>query len=114
MAAGDELRRAAGLALAGFKIKRQAGRHGDGLRRRAGSASRPRASPLSTADRIIFAKRIILKWTRKANAELEPAGGTVVLIVMDGDAIFKPQRAEFGDVDVQTQAPVVIPIISGS
>jgi hypothetical protein len=41
---------------------------------------------------------------------LELAGFAVVLIMMDGDAIFKPQRAEFGDVDVQAETPVVIKI----
>jgi hypothetical protein len=30
--------------------------------------------------------------------------------MIDGHAIFKPQRAELGDVDVQAETPVVIEI----
>jgi len=49
-----------------------------------------------------------------ADAELEPAGFAVVLIMVNGHAILKPQRAEFGDVDVQAESPVVVKIISGN
>ena len=76
----------------------------------ADNVSRPSARQLNFADRILFKQRFILKFTVVADSELEPAGSAVVLIMVNGHAILKPQRTELGDVDVQAETPVVIKI----
>src|SRR5258708_3729132 len=53
---------------------------------------------------------IISKLPRITYAELETAGAAVELIVMKGDAIIQPQRAD-GQVKAQTKAPVVVQIV---
>ena len=43
-------------------------------------------------------------------AKLELARGTVVLIMRDGNAVVEAQGAELGDVQAQTNAPVIVKI----
>src|SRR5690242_20314753 len=78
-----------------------------------GRASTLKASPTRAGSGFFFAIRIILERTLPADAELEPAGVAIIPVVVNGETIFQPQRAEFGDVDVQAQAPVIVKILSG-
>src|ERR1700691_4920876 len=57
-----------------------------------------------------FARCFILKLTGVTDAELELAGATVELIMVNRDAGVQPQRAEFGKCQAQAEAPVVVVI----
>src|ERR1039457_3276510 len=59
---------------------------------------------------MFFVKGVILKIARVANPELKLAGGAIKLIMSDGDAVFKLQRAEMRDKQMQTDAVIVIKI----
>src|SRR5713101_7662508 len=53
---------------------------------------------------------VISKFACITHAKLESAGAAVELVVVDGDAIIQAQGAN-GEVEAQTEAPVVIQIV---
>src|SRR5665213_4239526 len=61
----------------------------------------------SAAPKMVFIKGFILKGTRPAHAELELSAAAVVNVVVDGDAVVQPQRAEMRDVQPDAESPVV-------
>src|SRR5580658_2717331 len=79
------------------------------------AANEPRTVEATNArtdptNRYLFAQDIILKFSLIAHAKLELAGGTIILIMADGHAVFKTQWPEVWNIQQNTHSPVVVEI----
>jgi len=72
------------------------------------NAAQAAAKQINFADRILFALRFILKFTSVTDAELKLAAGPVMGIMVDGNAVVEPQRAEVRNIQPDAEAPIVI------
>src|SRR5665213_2982463 len=69
--------------------------------------ARVTAARATLAGKNLFGKSFILKFAGIADAELELAAAAVEVVMVDGNAVVQPQRAEMRDVQPQAQPPVV-------